>query len=168
MVERDVCSTHLRKLGSLPYFSAVQDAAFSSWVSAAAKHSDDTPHLIRAVDSILRTKTLPQSPDDIVDAINATRIHEQAEATHNGGCCGRMVPGWTYLGHDPKAPVTLDEAQLRVEITKYLMPSQCVRGWIHRTIWLPVVPARIYEDGTPVKQPYHFSGKCKCQPGGAL
>lgn len=157
MVERDLCSTHLRKLGALPYFGTVQDAAFSSWISAASR-CDDTPHLIRAVDSILQGRCLPESPEDITDAVNATRIHEQPAGIYQGGCCGRTIEGWTYLAHDPHSPAN--------DVRKVLSASRCIGGWIQRTIWRAVVPARIDEEGNPVRQPYDFGGRCKCQPGG--
>ena len=67
-------------------------------------------------------------------------------ASSKGGC-GKVFDGWTY--HDEFG----------------FHPSQCQGGWVRRTIWREV-RGMVNEDGTKAMQPYHFSGRCKCQDGG--
>lgn len=89
MVDRDTAKTQLRKLGQIPYFTTVTDEAFSSWVSAMAKNAEDGAHAARAVSALLKTRTLPASPDDIRDALAATRMERKPSAAGEDGYCDR-------------------------------------------------------------------------------
>ncbi len=162
-----MCSTHLRKLSSIPFFSTVSSEAFSEWVSEAA-NCDDTPHLIRVVNCILQDKQLPRNRGDILAAINATREYQQPAELYEGGCCGREIEGKTYLSNDPSTSPTADQWALRDPLPKLLLPAKCVNGWVHWTMWREVKPEIVGEDGWPLKQPYEFSGRCRCQPGGTV
>ena len=164
--DRMTVQTHLRQLSQLPYYATVTSETFSAWVTIMANGADDIPHVVRAVNALLQARALPTSPDDISDAVNATREHESPAAIYAGGCCGRMFPGWTYVGYDPRIEVDLDNPQDN-DCAKVLIPSRCENGRVLRTVWREV-KGLIQENGRPYLQPYDFSGKCKCQPGGTV
>jgi hypothetical protein len=75
-------------------------------------------------------------------------------------CCGRIIPGWTYVEYDPEVMNVYSNQKARLQ-------SRCINGWIRRTVWRQA-KGLVAEDGGPLWQPYHFTGKCRCQPGGTL
>ena len=164
--DRMTVQTHLRKMSQLPYFATVSSETFSSWVTIMANGADDIPHAVRAVNTLLQARALPTSPDDISDAVNATRQHEEPSARYADGCCGRVFPGWTYVDYDFREEADFDEPK-DSDYAKVLIPSKCENGRVRRTVWRPAA-GRFQENGRPFMQPYDFSGKCKCQPGGTL
>lgn len=66
-------------------------------------------------------------------------------ASGKGGC-GRVFDGWTY-----------DDDNGRHQ-------SACEGGWVRRTIYKQR-GNMVNEDGSPLRQPYQFAGKCKCVGG---
>lgn len=68
-----------------------------------------------------------------------------APASRKGGC-GKVFDGWYYEDENGRHP------------------SHCAGGWVRRTIWREI-RGMVNEDGTKAMQPYHFSGRCKCEGG---
>ena len=126
--------------------------------AAAAGRSDDAAHAREAVDLILARKSLPTGPQDIADALNEAkhgRPVSEAPRAISGGC-GKVLTGSTYWDFDPARPVR--------DTTKILHPSRCINGEIRITKWVRV-QGMVDENGNELKQPYDFSGKCRCAGG---
>lgn len=100
---KQAAATQLRRLGSLPYFGTITAEAFTDFVDTLADYAETVTEAKSAVDVLLSARRLPQTREDVVDAINAARgaATQRAEDTegHRGFCdrCreGRP-PGWIY------------------------------------------------------------------------
>lgn len=158
------------RLASLPYFPSQQPEAVDELVKALANEADSFTQAEAAIAALLGDTCRAENPDtNRSPSPGELRAWVQAEKeadirfddpSPEPRFCGRLVPGWTYLGFDPATPSQ--------DARKVLMPSKCERGWIHRTVWLPAKPARVDENGNDILQPYDYSGRCRCQPGGTL
>jgi hypothetical protein len=164
--ERSTCETHLRRLMQLPYARLTEAVVFSSWVTVMATEAEDSQHVARAVTHLLETRILPTCPEEISDAIEATRQHAKPAEHYAGGCCGRLIPDWQFYDYDPDIEFEITASDKR-NTTKCWQPSQCVNGWIRRTV-VVAKPGMVTEDGDPFTQRYEFTAKCKCQPGGTV
>lgn len=156
---RGTATAQLNRLSNLQGFGFMAPEAFTGLIDVLCSHSDDASHARAAVDLLLSRKTLPTGPQDIADALNEAKHQEpvsEAPRASSGGC-GRMFPGWTYLDYDPKTTPKEDMKQ-------YLYPSRCVNGEVRVTKWVRV-QGMVDENGNDLKQPYHFSGRCKCVGG---
>lgn len=153
MCNRGTASAQLKRLGGLPKFGFIPAEAFTALVDTLAGYADDADHAKRAVDLMLARKSLPEAPQDIADALNEAKHHQrEEEPTRATGGCGREYSGMTYLDYDPNSK----------SLAMILHQSRCENGWVRVTKWKEV-PGMLDNDGLPLKQPYHFSGKCGCQ-----
>lgn len=125
MVDRDTCKTHLRKLGQIPFFSTVTDEAFSSWVSALSKSADDAAHVSRAVSALLAARALPQHPDDIRDAVAATRPQRAASSAGEDGYCDRCRNTRPFGCIDPIYPPGWVPATKTFRGMEYTFAGKC-------------------------------------------
>lgn len=164
MISETFARNQLMRLSGLPYFDKLASVVFADLVSAL-RQSDSEELCRKAVENLLEDLTERPTLSQVRGAVQSLKVaNVQPAASHD--YCGRLVDGKTYLSHDPSTPVTKAQWDGLEDIPKFLLPARCVRGWIHWTEWLPVKPARVYEDGSPVTQAYEYSGRCKCQPGG--
>lgn len=151
---RGTASAQLNRMSTIQGFGFISPEAFTSLVDVLSSHAVDGPHARAAVDLLLTRKSLPAGPQDIADALNEVRagkpVSEAPRATSGG--CGRVLDGYTYWHYVPG------------EKTKVLLPSRCIDGEIRITQWRKV-PGLVDEDGNDLKQPYDFTGRCKCAGG---
>jgi hypothetical protein len=155
---RGTASAQLKRLSNLQGFGFMAPEAFTELIDVLCSHADDASHAREAVDILLARKSLPTGPQDVADALNEarhTQALENAPRANTAGC-GREIPGLTYWDYDPSAR----------GLEKVHHPSRCERGWVRVTKWVRV-QGMVDENGAELKQPYHFTGKCKCA-GGAL
>ncbi len=153
---RGTANAQLNRMSTLQGFGFMSPEAFTGLVDVLASHADDAAHARAAVDLLLARKSLPAGPQDIADALNEARHGERQENAPRAvsGGCGKVLEGRTYWDYDPTQRST----------AKTLHPSRCVNGQIRVTKWVRVQGA-VDENGGEVKQPYDFSGRCRCIGG---
>ena len=152
---RGTASAQLKRMSNLQGFGFMAPEAFTGLVDVLCSHADDAEHARQAVDLLLARKTLPAGPQDIADVLNEAKQRQPvSKAPVASGGCGREIPGLTYWDYDPKSR----------GLEKIHHLSRCDRGWIRVTKWVRV-QGMVDENGNNLKQPYHFTGKCKCAGG---
>lgn len=152
---RGTATAQLNRMSGLQGFGFMAPEAFTGLIDVLCSHSDDAAHAREAVDLILARKSLPTGPQDIADALNEAKHGKPvSEAPTAPGGCGREIPGLTYWDYDPNSR----------GLEKIHHPSRCERGWVRVTKWVRV-QGMVDELGNNLKQPYHFTGKCKCAGG---
>ena len=153
---RGTATAQLNRMSGLQGFGFMAPEAFTGLIDVLCSHADDASHAREAVDLILGRKSLPTGPQDIADALNEAK-HRQPVAESpraNSAGCGKVLEGYTYLHYEAAGN----------SLTQVLHPSRCVGGDIRVTRWVPV-HGMVDENGNQLKQPYHFSGRCKCVGG---
>jgi hypothetical protein len=153
---RGTATGQLKRMSSLQGFGFMAPEAFTDLIDVLCSHADDASHAKAAVDLILGRKALPTGPQDIADALNEAKhgqpVNEAPRA--NTGGCGRVIEGLRYWDYDPNSR----------GLEMILHPARCDGGQIRITKWVRV-QGMVDENGNQLKQPYHFSGKCRCAGG---
>ena len=153
---RGTATAQLNRLSNLQGFGFMAPEAFTGLIDVLCSHSDDASHARVAVDLLLSRKTLPAGPQDIADALNEAKHREpvsEAPRAVSGGC-GRVFDGMTYWDYEVGGS----------SLNKVLHQSRCINGEVRVTKWVRV-QGMVDENGNDLKQPYHFSGRCKCVGG---
>ncbi len=153
---RGTATAQLNRMSNLQGFGFMAPETFTGLIDVLASHADDASHARAGVDLLLARKSLPAGPQDIADALNEARhgqpVNEAPRANTSG--CGKVLEGRTYWDYDPAQRNT----------AKTLHSSRCEGGHIRVTKWVRV-QGMVDENGGEVKQPYDFSGRCKCIGG---
>lgn len=153
---RGTATAQLNRMSGLQGFGFMAPEAFTGLIDVLCSHSDDAAHARAAVDLLLARKSLPTGPQDVADALNEakhqTPVSEAPRA--NAGGCGRVFEGLTYWDYEANGN----------SLKKVLHPARCNGGDIRITKWVRV-QGMVDDNGAELKQPYHFSGKCKCAGG---
>lgn len=171
-VSRRTASIQVERLHGLPFFSSIGESGLAELIAAMQSEARSDEEAQLAVSALLgdisragstETNRVP-SPGELRAWLQAQRNDKyDSPKPARLEFCGELAPGKTYLGHHPKTECTQTEIDLRESPPKFLIPARCVRGWVHWTIWVPVVPERIDEEGRSITQPYDYSAKCACQ-----
>jgi hypothetical protein len=165
MVSEQFANKQLSRLSGTLYWDRLESAAITELVKALQGANSDAI-CAGAVSNLLQDLTERPTVSQIIRAVAS--LNEADRQPVNFAYCGKLVEGKTFLSHHPRTECTADEQALLATPPKFLIPSRCVRGWVHWTAWIPVVPAMIDDDGQPITQPYEYSARCKCQPGGVI
>lgn len=156
MIGQHEAARLVNRLDCLPFFSALTESGYRELYSAVAQEARSEMEADAAITALLSdagrasnvdTNRVP-SPGELRLWIRAQRDDQYdtpPPASSKGGC-GREWPNWRYE----------DENGRHV--------SKCENGWVRRTIWREI-GHMVNEDGTKAMQPYHFSGRCKCDGG---
>lgn len=156
MIGQHEAARLVNRLDCLPFFSALTESGYRELYLAVAQEARSEMEADAAITALLSdagrasnvdTNRVP-SPGELRLWIRAQRDDQYdtpPPASSKGGC-GREWPNWRYE----------DENGRHV--------SKCENGWVRRTIWREI-GHMVNEDGTKAMQPYHFSGRCKCDGG---
>ncbi len=156
MIGQHEAARLVNRLDCLPFFSALTESGYRELYAAVAQEARSEMEADSAITALLSdagqasnvdTNRVP-SPGELRLWIRAQREDQYdtpAPASSRRGC-GRAFPNWHYEDDDGRHV------------------SKCEGGWVRRTIWRQI-GRLVNEDGTNAMQPYHFSGRCKCEGG---
>lgn len=156
MIGQHEAARLVNRLDCLPFFSALTESGYRELYVAVAQEARSDMEAESAITALLSdvgraanvdTNRVP-SPGELRLWIRAQRDDQYdtpAPISSKRGC-GKVFDGWHYEDEDGRHP------------------SHCAGGWVRCTIWREI-RGMVNEDGSKAMQPYHFSGRCKCEGG---